>query len=257
MAGTSVCWLPVEVVDNILSVALAEHFDSLLFGPDAHARLPFCRVDAEESTDIGRRDVAESLFLVSRQFHHITLHILSAAFGVPFRERASNTFSRLDDIPWIQLVGLRTLRDLLSERPSVVREVRQGALVLTPQRGVCAGYHTLVLRQLNTTLNRRRLKIFPCINTLQEIQRSHPMCAAEVERGSDIPPLPEAFSNVLLRGFEQAYADEAIFYGYDVYAMELELQWKLFLCTVTAERRDNSDALAQVCHIRRLFDAQI
>ncbi|GJE85044.1 hypothetical protein PsYK624_011210 [Phanerochaete sordida] len=248
-ASTSVCSLPDDMVHNILSVALAEHFDSLLLGPESRARLPFCSVAGTVSTTRSEfPNVAESLLLVSRQFYRVTLHVLSAALSIPFRESSTDTRARLEEVPWIELSWIRKLRNLVhNARPSMqVSEIGQlGAALPLSRCALGRGYRAVMHLKLHTSLPKLRLHSFPSIGDLQDLQRRRPTGTLAPKAPDDISQLPDAFRSVLLKQFDMALAEEAIFYGYELYVLELALQWSLCMVSASVARHNNPGAPVQ------------
>ncbi|GJE85056.1 hypothetical protein PsYK624_011330 [Phanerochaete sordida] len=235
------------MVHNILSVALAEHFDSLLLGREARARLPFCAVEIEASTTrLERPDVAESLLLVSRQFYQITLHVLSAALSIPFRESSPDTRASLEENPWIELSWIRKLRSLVYSASASMEMSRIWKLGTTLPLSRCAfgrAYRAVLHLKHRKRFNRVHLRLFSDIEELQELQSRHPMSVPAPDAPDDVLQLPDAFRSVLLKQVDQARVEEVIFYKYDVYATELILQWTQCVDAVAVGRCDDLDAL--------------
>ncbi|GJE85039.1 hypothetical protein PsYK624_011160 [Phanerochaete sordida] len=225
--------LPLELLTQVVSIALAEHVDSLLVGSLAHAPLPFCKTSRQPSRECP--DVAESLLLVSYQVHVVSVKMLSNAFQIDMEESTPSARPELQRSPWIAFPMVR--RVLAPWAMSDVTRPIQRSLssvddLNCPLLRVYCLVHILtstvnLLKTMNPYVSEALagFLLAPELAKFKDDPKWPGNSAARDIRGQ-FPLCPVLFQDVLRDRFEDCLITVGRYQMYDVHFMQLMEMWK-------------------------------
>ncbi|GJE97491.1 hypothetical protein PsYK624_137120 [Phanerochaete sordida] len=248
--------LPVELIHNIVSLALAEHLDDLLVGTQSEARLPFSTSGSEFYAPREHPDLVESLMVASYQLHHVTSKIVSSFSAPGRRRRSAGEAAEANGGPWLAVAKTRELRALVithdltkATQIAALIRLRTGSILEVYRLVFCIQYQLAIAAQMQTWRH-----VVAGMESILSLQAVHSDRAGNQEIARSMREVlalcPAAFRDVLAPRVSASTLDIAIFHEYDIHVLELEIHWR----TITEPEDEDLPAIdACVYELTRLL----